>query len=480
MLWAAFALMTLVAAGALLLPIVRARRVAASRAAYDLEIYRDQLAEIERDQARGLIAGAEAKAARTEIARRALAADAAVKRETGMIEKDGRETPKPPRRRTPVLGLLAAGAAPLAALAIYFAIGSPGLPGHAFMAAHVADGSREDAALIARLEERLKAHPEDAEGWALLARSYGTLGRFEDAAKAWREAIKRAADPTLLAGSFGEALVQASDGTVTPEAAAQFETARRVDPLDPRPRYYLGLAKAQAGESRDALQIWTDLAAISPPNAPWVPLVHQQIATLAAQAKIDPTMLAPSAEAAQLARSLQASAPTPGANPGPNAGDVAAMEKLSPEERQARIRSMVDQLAARLESNPDDVDGWLRLGRARHVLGDEDKAVEAYARAAALAPDKLDVQAAYADAMFGQLPKQGKLPAEFVTVMRHILELDPNYGDALWFVGMAEADSGNRQAAIALWQRLIDKLPAEGKERAQIQAQIDRLKQATN
>ena len=477
MLWIVLALMTVAAGGALLLPYLRPRQAATPRAAYDLEIYRDQLAEVERDQARGLIEPGEAKAARLEIARRALAADAAVKTETPKPDGDA---PKP-WRRAPLIAVAAAGAAPLLALAVYLALGSPELPSHRFMAAHVEHG-QDDAELVAKLEAKLKEHPEDAKGWVLLARSYEAMGRADDAVKAWREALKRTPNPAELASPFGEALVQAADGTVTPEAETQFNQALAADPLDPRARYYLGLAKAQAGESRAALQTWTDLLAVSPPDAPWLPVVHKEIARVAGEAKIDPASVTASPEAQKLAEQAKAAAPAPqpgGTSPEMPPGmppGAAAIQNMPPEQRQAFIRSMVDQLAAKLESNPNDVDGWLRLGRARHVLGEEDKSLAAYEKAASLAPNRLDVQAAYGDALFGEVKPGETLPPKFVAVMRHVLELDPNYGEALWFVGVAEAQAGHNQAAIALWQRLLDRIPKDAKERSQIQAQIDKLK----
>lgn len=473
MLWIILAAMTAAGAGALLLPYFRGRMPATPRAAYDLEIYRDQLAEVDRDQARGLIEPSEAKAARLEIARRALAADAAAKSEPPAPSDT---TAAKARRRAPIAALAAGAAAPLLAFALYLALGSPGLPSHEFIAAHVETGT-QDAELVAKLEARLKEHP-DPRGWVLLARSYAAMGRGADAVKAWREALQRSPNPAAFASPFAEALVQAADGTVTPEAETQFNQALAADPLDARARYYLGLAKAQAGDSRAALQAWTDLLAVSPPDAPWLPVVHKEIERVAAGAKIDPASITASAEAQKLAQQAQASAPAaaPAGGEGGLPPGAAAIQNMSPEQRTATIHSMVDQLAARLESNPNDVDGWLRLGRARHVLGEEDKSIEAYAKAASLAPDRLEAQTAYADALFGQMKPGEPLPPNFVALMRHVLDLDPNYGDALWFVGLAEAQAGHHAAAVALWQRLVDKMPKDAKERAQIQAQIDKLK----
>jgi cytochrome c-type biogenesis protein CcmH len=458
--WLVLAVMTLAAAGALVLPYLRTRREVAPRAAYDLEIYRDQLAEIERDHARKLIGDSEAQAARTEVARRALAADTAAK---------AGAPASPPRRSFAVVAV--AGLAPVLAFGVYLATGSPELPGQP-LAERLAAGQIQDQELITRLETRLREHPEDVQGWVLLARSYGSLGRFDDAVTAWQEVMRRSQTPEAFAGALGEAQVQAANGTVPPAALVQFEAALKANPADARARFYTGLAKEQAGESRAALQIWTDLAAMSPPDAPWMTLLRERIRAAASAAQVDPASIAPSAEAQEIARQTASS--------GPSAADVENAAKMSPEERTQMIRGMVEQLAARLEAEPNDVDGWRRLARARRVLGESDKAVEASAKAAALAPDRLDVQTDYAGLLFERLPKDGKLTPEFVGVMRHILDLDPNHGDALWFVGLSEAQAGNKMAAIALWQRLIDRLPADAKERKQVEAEIDALKQTPN
>src|SRR5579883_2475145 len=155
MIWAVLILMTAIAAGAVLLPYLRGRTAPAPRAAYDLEIYRDQLAEVERDQTRGLIESGEAQAARLEIARRALAADAATKSDAPVSAARG---------HAPRLVLIAAAAAPLLALVVYLGLGSPTLPSRVFVAQQPAGHSGQDAELMAQLEQRLKDHPEDVQG----------------------------------------------------------------------------------------------------------------------------------------------------------------------------------------------------------------------------------------------------------------------------------------------------------------------------
>jgi len=463
MIWAVFMAMTLAAAGALLLPFLRRPREEASRAAYDIEIYRDQLAEVERDAKRGLIDEMEARAARAEIGRRALAADS-----TGSTKA----APVAASPAMPMAVLALAVVAPLGAFVLYLDLGSPHLPGQPLAQRHAdtQPNTRQDEALVEQLAERLKDRPDDAQGWMLLARSYGTLGRYDSAVAAWRNVLRLAPDSNDARGGLGEALIQAAGGTVTPEAIRLFEAVSRTDEREPRSRFYLGLARAQAGEARQALQAWVDLLAISPPDAPWLEGVRTQIRRVASEAKIDSATLAPSAAATSLA-ARDAAVPA-----GPQAEAIA---RLPPTQQQEMIRGMVESLAARLEAETNDIEGWRRLGRARKVLGEKDKSIEAYAKAAALAPQRIEVLSDYAGALFETIAPGEKPPAPFVDVMRKILDVDPNHGDALWFVGAAEAEAGRRAAAVALWQRLLDQLPANTRERQEIQEQIDRLKRET-
>ena len=193
-------------------------------------------------------------------------------------------------------------------------------------------GKGQDEALVAQLAERLKERPDDAQGWTLLARSYGTIGRHEDAVAAWRNVRRLTPASAEALGGLAEALTQAAAGTVTPEAARLFEAVSQAEPTEPRSRFYLGLARAQAGETRQALQIWTDLIAISPPDAPWLEGVRAQLRRVAAEAKIDPTTITPSAAATALA-ARDAAAPA-----GPQAEAIA---RLPPAQQQEMIRGMV-------------------------------------------------------------------------------------------------------------------------------------------
>ncbi len=362
--WAFAGLLTAVAVGLLLLPLLRRTGETLPRQAYDLNVYRDQLGEVERDLDRGVLTEDQAAAARTEIERRLLGAAERQPETAREVRGKG-----PSSRRA---GLLAAGLAlglPAGAFSLYLLIGAPGVPSIPLAErATTADDPTDMATLVERLARRLAANPEDPQGWRLLARSYGQLGRFDEAAAAFRQAIARGGEDAETWASLGEMLTAATGGLVTPEARQAFATALRHNPDDPRARYYGGLAFAQDERFQDALGVWQSLQADSPLDAPWRNLLEQQIARTQAALGIE-----------------GGGAPTPAPAPGPTAEDRAAAADMTADERAAFIRSMVDRLATRLENEPDDLDGWLRLTRAYTVLGERDKATEALDRATELA-----------------------------------------------------------------------------------------------
>ena len=365
----------------LLAPLFPHRRGAASREAYNLAVYRDQLAEVERDLARGVLAAEHAEAARTEIARRILA----------LTPADAESAPTGQARGlTGTSSRVALTAAilvlPVAAWILYWQLGSPSQPDQPFAARTTA--ATKSAAIdmneaLARLGAHLKEHPEDLTGWLLLARSELSLGRYEEAAEAYRQAAGLSGQRADIMGDWGEAHVLAAGGTVTPAAREAFSAGLRDPGTAPRSRYYLALAQMQQGEVKSALAAWVDLASDAPADADWLPLVRERIAEAASALGIDPPTLK-------------------GAAGGPADAAVAAAAKAtanaSPEERRAMILAMVGKLASRLESQPDDVEGWARLGRSYMVLNQPDKAKEAYARAVRLKPDDPELSRALADA----------------------------------------------------------------------------------
>jgi cytochrome c-type biogenesis protein CcmH len=246
---------------------------------------------------------------------------------------------------------------PAAALAIYSAVGAPAAieRGASAAAAPASDDRAKLAAAAEQLKARLQQEPGHVEGWVLLARTFASLERYPEARAAYNQAIALAPKEPRLHAELGELLVLAAEGNVTAEAEAEFAKAGD----DPRARFYAAEAALQRGDREAAKTTLRALLATAPADAAWRTLVQERLAEIA------PDEQPPAAKGS-----------------GPTAKDVAAAQSMSPEERQAMIRSMVDRLAARLEQNPNDKDGWTRLAHAYDVLGESEKAEAARVRAA--------------------------------------------------------------------------------------------------
>ncbi|HEY5598651.1 MAG TPA: c-type cytochrome biogenesis protein CcmI [Kiloniellales bacterium] len=387
--WIAAGSLTALVVAGLLLPLLRRPRATADRAVYDLAVYKDQLAEIDRDLARGEIGVEQAAAAKTEVERRLLAVGQAAS-----AAEQSAPAARPSTYQAAAIGL--AVVVPALAVGAYLWLGVPGAPSQPFAERRTtadADAQADPAMaqLAERLAARLAAAPNDRNGWLLLARTYGALGRFADTARAYGQAIENGFDDAEMHAAKGEALTAAADGTVTPEARQDFAAALERDPAEPRARYYGGVALAQDGRVREAMKVWMALLREAPPEATWRDFIAGQIRQAAA-ALGEP----PPPEAAEAAP-----APPAAGAPGPSQADIDTAGQMSAEDRIAFVRSMVARLATRMQEQPDDLDGWLRLARAYAVLGEPARAAEAVARAEALvrdlpaeAPERAAVEAA--------------------------------------------------------------------------------------
>ncbi len=340
-LWFVFALMTVAAIFAVLWPLGRGSSAPAGGS--EAVVYRDQLAEIDRDVSAGLIGVSEAKAARVEIGRRLLAAA------DGQLDLPARSN-LGLRRASAIVALVGL---PIAAVTLYLALGSPRL-GDFPLASRMrtADVNQPLDNMVAQVEAHLEKNPTDGRGWTVLAPVLARLGRNDDAVRAYRNSITYAGDSAERRADLGEALAIAAGGVVTAEAKAEFERAVAQNAGEPRAHYYLGLAAEQDGRQADAAAIWHAMLAKAPTDAPWRPLVEAALARVGSPAA-----------------------------PALSNDAMAAAKDMSEADRGAMIRGMVDRLATRLKQNGDDVEGWLRLMRAYMVMGERDKAANALAEA---------------------------------------------------------------------------------------------------
>ncbi len=413
------ALLTTVTVGALLVPLLRTTAKRTERLDSELAIYRDQLAEIERTRADGTVSEADAAAARIEVERRILAAANATK---AAAPQDSASLH---RFLPPALALLI----PLLALGIYLNVGRPGLPAAPFASRPASEHPNPNEPITA---ERI------------LAEARARLAENPD-------------DPEALA-ELGEALVLEADGTVTPDAVAALTRALARRPDNPRAAYYLGLHEAQSGDSKAAVARWQALEAASPPDAPWLPMLRAEIARVARAAGMPvPPSATPSA---------------PTGMPTPTRDQVEAMQSLDPAQRQEAIRGMVEGLDARLKENPGDRAGWLRLANARRVLGENDKAADAYAKADALAPLDTRTLTDWAEAHVRQL-KPGEAPSPAaVAVLERLEKVEPRNALALFYLGAAALASGDKPLALRRWNTLLALLPADAPIRGLLEERI--------
>lgn len=348
--WILVAVLTAAVAVILLYPLLRGAKAVQNSRAGEVAVYRDQLRELDRDLAGGLITPEEADYARAEIGRRLIAVSAG----------EPETTEKPPRhhRLTEVFVLLIL---PVLGLCLYLTTGRPDLPSQP-LEARLENPGDDVAVLIAKAERHLAQNPDDGKGWDVLAPIYFRTMRMADAQAAYRNAIRLLGPSPIRLDGLAETLMTVSDGVVTEEVRQALEQSLALEPDNPRARFYIALSMEQAGRSEEARRAFEALAQQSPADAPWLPLVNEHIAKNGGAAA------------------------QPAAPGGPTSEDVAAAENMSTGDRQQMIRGMVDSLDAKLSQDPNNFEGWMRLVRSYAVLNDKDRAAGALKRGLAAFP----------------------------------------------------------------------------------------------
>lgn len=346
--WVIAAILTLGASLAVLLPMAAGPKSGRDGSDHDLEVYRDQLSELDRDVQRGLIQPAQADQARAEIARRIL--------------RLGHADRKSSVRDASVTARLVATAAvlaiPLVSWGVYAGLGSPDLPSQPLaerLAKNPADSTVDE--LVARAEAHLAANPSDGRGWDIVAPIYVRMQRYADAVTAYRNAIRLDGDSAARHAGLGEAIANAAGGVVSTDAQAAFETALKLDSANAKANFYLALAMAQEGRASEALERWQAMLSSLPKDSPWRSVVEEALSRAGKSV----------AEAAEAAS-------------GPTREEVEAASSMSPQDRTAMIETMVAGLDEKLRQNPRDWEGWSKLVRSYLVLGKAGEARDALNR----------------------------------------------------------------------------------------------------
>jgi cytochrome c-type biogenesis protein CcmH len=364
--WISAAVLTVVATLLVLLPLTRRVQEPVSDNQYDIEVYRDQLRELDADEKRGLIDPASSEQARAEIGRRLLKSAKAVEDDKAIV----RPTKSATREWLTLATVLAI---PLISWGIYTKLGSPDLPAQplAERLAKPADQSTP-AELVARAEAHLALNPDDGQGWEVLAPIYMRMGRPGDAVAAYQNSIRLNGDSAGRQLGLGQALAAETGGKITARAEDAFQRAMTLDPKDMRPQFYIIDGWMQQGRLPEARDLIRKLLAEAPADVPWRDQAQ------AALTRLDHEIAGDAPDVSDVEKT------------GPDASQVEAAAGMNNQDRAAMIEGMVANLAEKLKQSPDDIEGWERLVRSYVVLNRPNDALEALGRARkVLSADKL-------------------------------------------------------------------------------------------
>lgn len=380
--WIVAGAITLIVAAVLANAVLRgARHDVGSRAASDVEVYRGQLAEVDRDVVRGVIAKEDAERVHAEIARRLIAADKAQAEETSTASK------------APAgVALVLIGLGLVASVTSYWWLGAPGysdmsLKDRIAFAEEVrisrpvqevaeqslppfvdpADMDERYRTLMAQLRSTVAERPDDVKGQQLLMQQERRIGNFLAAKEAQvRVATLKGDDVNAQdLADLGELQVLSAGGYVSPEAEMSLRAALDQEPANGTARYYLGLMLVQTGRPDQAFRIWDGLLRAGPEDAPWIPPIAAQIEELASLAGVRYSLPKIGSSAAR----------------GPSADDIDNARDMTPAERMDMIGSMVSGLSQRLAEEGGPARDWARLISSLGVLGEWERALAIHTNA---------------------------------------------------------------------------------------------------
>jgi cytochrome c-type biogenesis protein CcmH len=309
-------------------------------------VYRDQLAELERDADRGLIGPEEAAAARNEISRR-------------LLQSAPVQPPPQPAGAGARASWAAVLAVPLIAVPLYLALGNPGLqdvPLAPRLAAAV--DNKDMPALIRQVERQLEKKPDDLRGWQTLVPVYRSERRWEDAANAYSNIIRLSEPNAALWLEYADMLMFSGGGEIKQQAHDAVKRALALDPQNPKARFFDALAYKQQGKREEARNRLEALLAATPQDASYREAVENELKDLVA------------AKAPALTEE-----------------QMASVGGMSGSDQKQMIAGMIDGLEQRLGTTSTDLEGWLRLIRARSVNAEPDKAKASLATARTIFKD---------------------------------------------------------------------------------------------
>lgn len=361
--WIAAALLAALVTYIVTRPLTRDAETIANRTAADLAVYKDQLAEIDRDVDRGALTAEEAQSAKAEVSRRLLRAAEGDQRAVA----EASATYFSPKILYGAISV----ALPVLSLGLYLLYGAPGMPGQPLNARLNAPVQNAEVAdLIAKVEQQLRAHPDDGKGWDVIAPVYYSQSRFAEAATAFSNANRILGETAARLQRFADARIRAENGVVPADARKALTRALELEPARKEPVIWLALAKEQDGDRAGAIADYKSLIADVTLASAWKKPLEDRLAMLEGRAPADTPDQRPAPAPPQV-----------GEGDGPAGPGAAAVGAMAPEEREQFVNQMVEKLAERLKTETTDLEGWLKLVRAYKVLGRDGDATAALATA---------------------------------------------------------------------------------------------------
>jgi cytochrome c-type biogenesis protein CcmH len=423
----------------------------------NVAIHRDQLQALEVDLARGIISKQDFDTTRDELQLRLLD-------DTESYEAMPTQTPTgfwTARRTAVAIGL----SIPLFSIGIYLQLGTPSAIDPV---AQASTNEQQVRQMIDTLAARLKANPDDPKGWAMLARSYKVMGRFDEAKQAFDKAGDLVnTEPDLLV-DYADLLAVRADNNMEGKPLELINKALAINPMHPMGLMMSGVAAYKRSEFKTAVAQWEKLLTVLEPGSPDTQQVEADIADARAKSGMP---AAPKSALLPAPDKLGGTGSESGKLPPVPAGAAAGM---TPE----MINQMVDRLAARLKDNPDDVAGWAKLARAYKVQGRVAEAEQAYAKTGKLLDSDPDLMTQYADLLATRA--NGDFKGKPLALINKALALNPKHPMALMMAGQAAYRATEYAKAIAYWETVLTILTPDSSDASQIKAEIADAKTKLN
>ncbi len=405
-------------------------------------IYRDQLDTLERDLARGVISPVDCEATRDELQLRLLddtEAPAAVQATSNTSFWSGRLT-------AAMIALLM----PLGAAGMYWWLGEP-----AAIDPVASQKANDDQAMkmVNNLAARLKDNPDNPQGWSMLARSYKVMGRLAEAEQAFLKTGDLVNTEPDLMVDYADLLAARNNNNIEGKSLELVNKALSINPQHPMGLMMAGVAAYRRGDFKGAVARWETLLTLLEPGSPDAQQVETDIANARTKAGLP-----------------AAPVKTPG-GPSTEAGkmpsvDPAAAAIMTPE----MINQMVEGLASRLKTNPDDLTGWARLANAYKTQGRLAEAEQAYIKAGKLVDGDPDLLTQYADVLASR--SDNKIEGRPLALVNKALVLNPRHPVALMMAGTAAYRRADYAQAVTYWEKVLTVLPPGSSDAPQVQAEI--------